>query len=574
MRETRHLLCAGCLLWLGATAQAQDPNLIDITNLEQLNAIRYDLNGDGISNNNAEKYRAAFGGQDPVCESDCRGYELTRDLDFEDADSYAGDVNNDWVNPENGGTDGTKGWIPLGNELSPGEEGIVGVQEYDKGSFNTTFEGNGHTISNLYANHGGVSRVVTIGFFGDISGNARIYNLGIVDGFVRGSESVGMLVASNKGVIRRCYARGGEVRGLSRVGGLVGFSSGLVAISFTTCQARSSSSHGEAGGIVGRNEGNAQIRGCYTTGNARAQFIAGGIAGRNGGLVTASYTTGNVTAEGSQASSGVSAGGIVGSNDGPVIACYSTATIRATGNRARAGGIVGAAGAVGSSSGRNSRITASYGRSDVMASGDDAVHHGLAPPGAAAITNRNSYFEGSGGKTTSELQNPTDYSGIFADWNVDVDNGSRIGMENSRRGGDSEPDNPWVFGTDSQYPALRVDFNRDECASAAEFGTQNTTDPEGTCPGSVNNVFLVTPNATHLPKLYPNPTAKEFRLLNLAPHRRYVYKIYSIVGYLLDEGEVHGNSSINVEHIGAGQHIFLLQEDEREVIRTRLLLSK
>ena len=34
------------------------------------------------------------------------------------------------------------------------------------------------------------------------------------------------------------------------------------------------------------------------------------------------------------------------------------------------------------------------------------------------------------------------YTGIYADWNVDVD-------------GDGNADDPWSFGTSSEYPTLR-----------------------------------------------------------------------------------------------------------------------
>ena len=45
------------------------------------------------------------------------------------------------------------------------------------------------------------------------------------------------------------------------------------------------------------------------------------------------------------------------------------------------------------------------------------------------------------GKTTSELRSPTGYTGIYTDWNVDLD-------------GDGAGDDPWDFGASSQYPAL------------------------------------------------------------------------------------------------------------------------
>ena len=46
------------------------------------------------------------------------------------------------------------------------------------------------------------------------------------------------------------------------------------------------------------------------------------------------------------------------------------------------------------------------------------------------------------GKTTQELRSPADYIGIYADRNVDIN-------------GDNLPDDPWDFGTSTQYPVLK-----------------------------------------------------------------------------------------------------------------------
>ena len=43
--------------------------------------------------------------------------------------------------------------------------------------------------------------------------------------------------------------------------------------------------------------------------------------------------------------------------------------------------------------------------------------------------------------------------------------------------GEAGADDPWDFGTTSQYPALKVDFNNDGTDSAYEFGVQGRPDP-------------------------------------------------------------------------------------------------
>ena len=46
------------------------------------------------------------------------------------------------------------------------------------------------------------------------------------------------------------------------------------------------------------------------------------------------------------------------------------------------------------------------------------------------------------GKTTAELQAPAGYTGIYGEWNRDLD-------------GDGGSDDPWDFGDAGQYPVLK-----------------------------------------------------------------------------------------------------------------------
>ena len=67
---------------------ADDDNLIEISNLAQLNAMRWDLNGEGTADYqpNDDDYAAAFPNAVPGmgCLSTCLGYELAANLDFDE----------------------------------------------------------------------------------------------------------------------------------------------------------------------------------------------------------------------------------------------------------------------------------------------------------------------------------------------------------------------------------------------------------------------------------------------------------------------------------------------------------
>ena len=68
------------------------------------------------------------------------------------------------------------------------------------------------------------------------------------------------------------------------------------------------------------------------------------------------------------------------------------------------------------------------------------------------------------GRTTSQLQSPRSYGGIYGSWNVDIDE-------------DDIDDEPWDFGTSSQYPVLRADVDGDGDATWEEFGYQIRSGP-------------------------------------------------------------------------------------------------
>ena len=193
---------------------ANNDGLIEIEWLEQLNAIRWDLDGDGFvdDRSNAEAYSAAFpdATEGMGCADGCRGYELTRDLDFKSPGSYAsGAVNSKW-------TSGS-GWLP------------IGIRDDE---FVASFSGNDNTIRNLYISRRGPSDTGTTGLFGYAGDGGMISHVRLMSVDVSGISNVGGLVGSAKyrnGTINDIVVTG-RVSGTEYVGGLAGESYGGYSI--------------------------------------------------------------------------------------------------------------------------------------------------------------------------------------------------------------------------------------------------------------------------------------------------------------------------------------------------------
>ena len=140
--------------------------LIDITTLAQLNAVRYDLDGDGdIAAANAPAYRVAFPNGDrsaagrmgcPLTDNDsnadtpdqatCTGYELRANLNFDTDGDNTADA--PYAN-----------WAPIP-------------------AYNSAFNGNGRTISNLNISGSGGGNA---GLFAQLNGSGRIYAVGLLN---------------------------------------------------------------------------------------------------------------------------------------------------------------------------------------------------------------------------------------------------------------------------------------------------------------------------------------------------------------------------------------------------------
>ena len=336
------------ILKYGKTDYDEDNDrLIEITTHAQLNAVRWDVdgNGDPVSGS-AAAYNTAFplrvtgaAGRMGCPSAGCNGYELAADIDLDTNGDGSHTSADEYYNLG-------AGWDPIGRDPSAQR-------------FATTFKGNGYTVDNMTINRSG-SAGGNQGLFASIAGAGRIESLGITNANVTAGEYIGILAGNNYGAIVACYTTG-SITGSDFIGGLAGLhasgstlssTAATITSSYSTASVTGSASAANIGGLVGR-----VSQGAGTT-----------------ATIINSYSTGAVA----------SGGGLVGSNnDGSATASYWDTT----------------------TSGRSSSALGT-------------------------------------GQTTAALQTPTDYTGIYADWNANID-------------GETGADDPWDFGSPGWYPSLK-----------------------------------------------------------------------------------------------------------------------
>ena len=158
-----------------------------------------------------------------------------------------------------------------------------------KSPFNGSFNGQGHTISNILINS---SDINCVGMFGYLGNNARVSNLLLEEANVTGANYTGALVGySYLAEVANCKSSG-NVQGSNCVGGLIGMNEGDVAGCYS--EANVTANTGTAGGLIGNNFGiSGIINGCYATGKVVGELY-GGLAGENSGLTYCSFWNNSV----------------------------------------------------------------------------------------------------------------------------------------------------------------------------------------------------------------------------------------------------------------------------------------
>ena len=352
-----------------------DDGLIDIRSLAQLDAVRYDLDGDG---DGLPTHRVAYpnyergaAGRMGCPAGACTGYEVLADLDFDTNEDGNVDA-----------SDAYESWTPIGDA---------------GGAYTANFNGNGHTIANLTINltgtfPAGVTSNYT-GLFGYIDGGPVIENVGLVDVSITDGRDPASGAASYYS-----GALAGRVQGTVRAS----YATGSVTVTVGDDTNR------QAGGLIGA------VYNVTTTLPSR---------------IVASYAAVSTSMDSSSTSSvddkvGGLLGGIYGSSTlaPELTASYARGAVSGTRTGAQVGGLLGRA--------VNATVTASYW--DTQASGQSTSAGGS---GAVA-------------QSASNLQTPTGYTGIYGNWNVDVDG-------NGATGDGSGNDDPWSFGANDEYPALK-----------------------------------------------------------------------------------------------------------------------
>ncbi|SDG44391.1 VCBS repeat-containing protein [Bradyrhizobium sp. Rc2d] len=240
-----------------------------------------------------------------------------------------------------------------------------------------TFDGQGHTITNLTVNSASDGDT---GLFADIGATGVVRNVGLTNenvggfpytgdlayvgglagenfgtiahswvvGAVRNGAGVGLLVGLNAGNISESYSSGSVVGVSSYLGGLVGINDGFSAVitqSFSLASVGLGLGQSYSGGLVGYNL-LGTISEDYARGTVEAGTLAGGLTPFIGGLV--GYNLGHVT--GSYAAgavvSGLSTaalGGLIAGDIGNLIFPNGTATnsywdVQTAGTASSAGG--------------------------------------------------------------------------------------------------------------------------------------------------------------------------------------------------------------------------------------------
>ncbi len=340
-------------------------------------------------------------------------------------------------------------WIPIG---------------FNGAEFTGTYDGNGHTIYNLFIS-GNNSKV---GLFGGFNG-LKISNLNLNNADVHGYENVGALVGScwrevypytyDVVAVENCKVIDSSIEGINNVGGIVGYS-GTRRIVQSHMQSSFISGENLVGGIVGYGF-TCNVSSCtsdsktYVEGTKYVGGILGQATQASGWDTQAIYCANYATVIGETWIGGICG---YGYNGYPVVQSFNAGDIYGTGNTA--------AGGIGGNFDPGGSARDCYNIGTIVAPSASRVH------GILGSNTRNS----SGTYTSYNIGMVTDSSGSgyhhlsYSDWNNtnrslktdDHPNGSltyeQFADQSSFEGWDFE--NVWIMNKVADRPLLRNNLEK------------------------------------------------------------------------------------------------------------------
>ena len=219
----------------------------------------------------------------------------------------------------------TETWTPIGTEDAP---------------FKGTFDGQGHTITDLNISSGSYAGLIGVLDAGTVK-NVKFASVNISTTGTDVGAAVGRII--NNGKVESVKVLSGSVSGEKRVGGVVGCIKAYGSVADCSNAATVSATAYNVGGIVGAayytKTGKAMhISNCENTGVVTSNGVgAGGIVGLSAAHVTGCENSAAVTG------TGTSIGGIVGEQKsyGSVTNCTNSGTITNSGTDYGTGGIIG-----------------------------------------------------------------------------------------------------------------------------------------------------------------------------------------------------------------------------------------
>ena len=448
--------------------------LIDISTAEEFNNIRYNLAGTSLATGIGELVNSMSCGNGTrvgIDITECNGYELFADISLAN-----------WTN-----------WEPIGNCIVGG-----GCSN----SFTGNFDGNNHSISDIRIDLSAPEKGV--GVFGAVSPNTYLRNLNLANISITsnsGGNSFGVLVGYGPNAeVHYIAVQDANINApsASSMGGLIGDGRGAIISSSSVVSGTISGGATYVGGLLGHGRGSTvssssvvahSISGSNSVGGllgygqdatvSSSSVVAHSISGSSevGGLLgwgqNSTASSSSVVAH-SISGSSFYAGGLIGRGDSSTVSSSSVVAHSISGFGA-VGGLIGwgmsstvssslvlggslsgtshVGGIVGASGGasRNPRdVSNSYWL--------DSIVFTAAQPNATT----NTFGES---KSESEIQSPTTFTGIYADWEdiwCDPATGEFTTSPTHRlaTAGGGDTYRVWDLGSATEHPVIRCFGNR------------------------------------------------------------------------------------------------------------------